>query len=203
MSKINNVIPKQNYEFVGMRIADILTDEIDNQFKLTYDTDLDLDEIFLERMVPIDVAEMSSINVFLSTGTYDNKHQASVRGEYTFIIECTAKASTTGDLRGDTSASLKAQRLAGLVRAILENPIYRTLGFAPPFIQRTLVGEIKMGVPKGNPDSNNVSIAMLQFTVVVAETTSLLEPSVLAEFLTTVKLDETEQGYQYKGENYP
>ena len=199
MAKINNIIPPQNYEFVRDQVADILNDEIGNQVLLTGDYDQDA-EVYVERNTPFNESELPAVNVSLDSGTWDNKHQGSVAGLYIINIDSVFNANTTRTEAGDTTASLEAQRMAGKVRAILEDPIYKTLGFVPPFISRTYCRELKIGSPNV-PDMKNTIVARVALYVQVCETTPLKVPNLIESYVTTVRLGNSGRGYTYEGVN--
>lgn len=182
------------------RIADILYDELDIQSQLNYDTDLDV-EVLIECTNPIDKTEASVIIVSLASGSYANKNQGGVDGTYTYNIDVFTNSKTTESTAGDKNAALKLQRLLGLCRAILEDPVYRTLGFAAPFISRVNCVDIKIA-DTGRDDAVNTAMGRLTFNVVLNESSKLLIPNLIEGYDTVVKLGETANGYSYSGENY-
>lgn len=195
MSKINYIIPQQNFEIIRDRIGAILLIEIDNQVLMGADYSID-PEIFVERSNPIDKVENPCINISLAQGSYDNKSQGAVRGTYTYNIDVYTNAKS-GVTPGDQKATLKMQKLLGICRAILENSVYKTLDFAPPFINRTLCAEINIRA-NSTPDSFNTAMGRLSLTVVANEDTEFLEAIPIGDYWTQVKIELTEKGYQYK-----
>lgn len=200
MSKINHIILPQNYEFVRDRIAEIITDELHNQLLLTGEYDIDA-EVYVERTTPFDESELPAVNICLDSGSWGNKHQGSVVGTYIFNIDCVTSAKATKSGPGDTASTIKSQRIAGLCRSILEDPIYKTLGFTPPFISKTFCSDIKFG-SAGSPDAKNIVVSRISFHTVVNETSDLIIPNLIEGYQTVVKIDNTSKGYFYQGENY-
>lgn len=200
MPKISQIILPQNYEFVRDRIAEILTDELDHQLALTGDYDLDV-LVDVERSTPFDESELPAVNVSLDLGSWGNKHQGSVAGTYIFNIDCITSSKSTQDKAGDVAASVKTQRIAGLCRAILEDPLYKTLGFTAGFVIRTFCNDMKFGTA-GSPDAKNTIVSRITFNVQVSETSKLTIPNLIEGYDTTVKIDNTSKGYFYQGENY-
>lgn len=201
MSKITQVINRQAYEYIRDRILEILVDELDNQAIISYDADLEVN-VFLEIANPLDKTELSAIVISLASGKYDNKHQGSVDGLYQFHIDCFTNAKTTAADAGDTISTVRLHKILGVCRSILEDPIYKTLGFVPPFIMKTFVGEINIATPN-KEDASNTSMGRLLFNVVANETSKLIIPNLIEGYDTTVKIDNTGKGYFYQGENYP
>lgn len=198
MSVINGIIPKQHFEYVHDRIGEILADELDNQYLLTYDEDLDV-TVYKERQHPFNHQELPAVNVMLWKGDFSHQTQIETQGFYRFIIECTGVADfedgqDRNSSRGDTLSMTRIQKLMGKIRAILENPQYKTLGFVPPYIGMRKVEDL-MFMKHPNHDADSSSIGRLIFLVQVNETASLIEPVLLGTHQTTVKLSVTDQGY--------
>jgi hypothetical protein len=198
MSLINTPIGPQNYELVLDRIGEILVDELNNQVLLTYDQDLNV-TVYKERFVPFQPAELPAVNVMLFKGDYSDQTQIETQCVYRFIIECTGIADSEDGVdpnnsRGDTLSMIRIQKLMGKIRAILENPVYKTLGFTAPRIgYRRIEGLEFMKHP--HQDANSVSIGRLMLAVQVNETTSLITPVLLGTHQTTVRLASTDRGF--------
>jgi hypothetical protein len=94
-------------------------------------------------------------------------------------------------------AILNLHRIMGMVRAILENPQYRTLDFAPPSISSVRIAAIELGDPTMEQDSQSVSRGRLVCEVIVPEGVQLMNAPALGLGTTIVKLAETDKGYVY------
>ena len=200
MSKITQIISTQRFESIRDRILEILVDEMDHQYYLTSDEDLNV-SVFIERNNPIDKTELSAIVVSLAKGAYSNKNQGSVDGDYIYNVDVYTNSKTTENGAGDTLAAIKMQKLMGVCRSILEDPIYKTLGFAPPFLMKTNVSEFNIAA--GNKeDALNTGMGRLTFNVTTNETNKLIVPNLIEGYETTVKIDNSGKGYFYQGENY-
>lgn len=197
MAQIYNIIPVQNFELIRDRIALILATEVNNQFVLSGNDDINCD-VWLERSTPFDKIENPTINVSLSSDTFDSKNQTDVRSTAVFNIDCFTNSKTTDVQDGDQKSMFKLHRILGICRAILENQIFKTLNFTPPFICRTSIDSINIANPNGN-DATNQTMGRLAFTVVFHEETPALTANLVAQWYTTVKLDTTNQGYVYYG----
>lgn len=195
MSLINGIIPNQNFEIVRDRIAEILATEFSSQFILTSNSDFDLD-VWLERFIPFDKEELPAINVGLATGTFSGHDQKKTDGTYTYFIDAYAKADSSENDQGDTKANIKLQRLLGMIRAMLENPRYKTLGFDPPSIFNRHCESLSIADP-GKQDATSSVMGRITFLVKVPETVELINPVLLGRMDTRVKLHETDRGYFY------
>lgn len=199
MPLIVDVIPPQGFEIVRDRIGEILFDEISSQVAQSYNTDIDA-QVYVERSNQIDKTELPLINISLSTGSYDNKNQGNLNGTYIFDIDAYTHSKSTEDESGDVLAALKLQRILGVCRAILENPVYKTLGYMPGFIIRTGCSDINIAIPgAGKLDTLNTLMGRLSFTVVLIENTELIVPVLIAGYDTSIKMVLTNTGYKYVG----
>jgi hypothetical protein len=197
MALLTQKIPEQNFELVRDRIALILADEISAQAAIVpLTTEMDA-TVHLERFVPFSQVDMPCVNVVFSSGSYDNQNTLTADGLYKYNIDVYMKSKTIGTDGGDKLASIKLHRLLGICRAILENPKYRTLGFAPPSLQRVTVVDINIEEPQNTQDGSSVIMGRLTFDVSVCEGTQLDSGNNISGWETSVQMDETPQGYQF------
>lgn len=201
MAQIKGIIPPQYFEVIRNRIAEILVDELDGQVLLTYDTDLEA-TVYIERFVPFDNTEMPAINVSFSGGDYNNQTVRDVDGSYSYFIDVFTRANTTDNDRGDKLAMFKLHKLLGVCRAIIQNPIYKTLGFEPPFLMSRQISNISIAAPKEG-EVLSVVMGRLILTIVAPEDIQLLTAKLIDGFDTQVKLVLTDKGYIYSGDNIP
>lgn len=198
MGLIETAIGESGFELVRDRIASILLDELETQFLLTYDTDLEaIDKVWIERIIPYDKEELPAINVSLSKGDYDNKSRDGIRSAYVFNIDFFANSKKVGIEPGDKLANLKIQKLMRFSRSILENAIYETLAFNKPFIERVYVSSILIAQPNPKEDALTSAMSRIIFNVVLTETTSPVSARVLGNYYTSVKLAESDLGFFY------
>ena len=202
MAQIKEIIPAQYFEVIRNRIAEILTDELDNQVVLTYDTDLEA-TVYVDRFVPFDHTDTPAVNVSFSKGDYNNQTVVDVDGAYSYFIDVFTRANTTDTDRGDKLAMFKLHKLLGVCRAIIQNPLYKTLGFEPPFIMSRQISNISIAAPQKEGDALSVVMGRLILTIVAPEDTQLLTAKLIAGFDTQVKLSLTNKGYIYSGDNIP
>jgi len=197
MAKINTIIPQQNFELIRDRIGEILADEISNQYALTSSTDT-VPVIWISRCVPFDKEELPAINISLARIDYSSKDARSVEGLDNFNVDVYASSPNKAGGNGDKLASIKVQKIVGLCRSILENPIYRTLGYAPPFNGQVYVNSVVCPDPENVPDLLNTIVARLEFIVRCQEGISLIEAPLLVASSASVKIAESEKGYFYQ-----
>lgn len=194
--QIPTLIPPESFELVRDRIAQILAEEITNQFALGGENALDLTQVALERTVPFDKTEMPCINVNLQRSTQETQIAVNTDETTLFNIDCYQSGISSDANKGDVLAKLKLQRLMGVVRAILENPRYKTLGFAPGFIMNRHVMSMDFA-PVDNGDSLSVSMGRVLLSVKIPENTELIQPTIADGFDTQMKLELTDKGYTY------
>ena len=204
MSKLNFIIPPEGFEYCRNRIAEILADEIGNQFVYTGDAELSSVLISMEGDIPYDKIEVikTVIGVSLGQTVYGAAHAGNHSADYTFFLDVHTGAKTTSSQAGDAKAAIRAQRFAGLIRSILENPQYRTLGYAPGFISRVSMEKFDIAAQVPG-DSRYSSMIRLYFHVELPEICKLIDPNLIEGYQTVVTLGTTSLGYIYIGESYP
>ena len=197
MALLNLKIPEQNFELVRDRIGQVLADEILAQSLILPLTPLLNAEVFVERFVPFDKTDMPCLNVVFESGSYGNKDAKNTTGTYRYNIDVYASAKSTSTVSGDKIASVKLHRIIGICRAILENPQYRTLAFAPPSLNRVAVSDINIEQPQNTQDGSSIIMGRLSFDVSVCEGVQLIDANNISGYETEVKMNETETGYQF------
>lgn len=195
MSLINTIIPPQAFEIVLPRIGEILATELPNQATLSGNNDINA-KVFVERLVPFDHTDLPAVNVCIAQGDMGGQSAIQSDGTYTFYIDVHTKCKSVTGQKADLASSFKLYRLLGLVRAILEDTRYQTLGFAAPFIMRRYVQQIGIQISPVK-DTVTAVVGRVTFMVKVAENNGTVLPLDLAGYTTTVKLEETEKGYLY------
>ncbi len=196
---INYKIQPQNFELILQRVGQILTLELENQAAQFYNTYCENVFVYIEANVPNDKVELPLINIITSKGDYANRHAGYVDGTYTYYIDVLSNSKTIGENDGNKLSSLKSQRILGLCRAILEDPIYKTLGFVPGNIGNLRVTGFEMGsMKKVETDALSTSIGRIVLEVKAGETSQLRTGNELQESISQLILAETENGYRYE-----
>jgi hypothetical protein len=196
---IDTLIPQQNFELILNRIGEILTVEKERQILLG-NYDLDDVQIYKERSVPFMQSELACVNVSLFSGEFQEETQMQTQGFYRYIIEVLTNAksedvSDDNDGRGDRISAIRMMRILGIIRAILMDARYMTLGFARPSVgHRKIERMFFMGPP--HQDANTSRQGRIELLVKIPETpASFVTPVDLAEHFTRVTLNDTEKGY--------
>ena len=203
MPKISNILGQQAFEAIRDQIAAILADEIDGQGVLTYDPDFLKMQVFVESVNPEDKEEFPFVNVSLATGSWPDlkAYNGDIKGNYIYNIDCYANSPSNSQAEGDNLAGVKLQKILGICRAILENPIYKTLDYAPGFVWRVSMQDlnIRNESKEANGDALNTRMGRLTYLVEVQENVQLLIGQPLTDWTTQVSLNQTNDGYFYQG----
>lgn len=196
---INYFIAKQNYELILERIGAIIILELENQAVNFYNSDADNISVYVENTSAFDKVDAASISISLAPGAWDNRHAGYVRGTYGYYVDTFTNAKTTKDAKGSFSSAVQANRIMGMVRAILEDPIYKTLGYDPGNVGNVKVTNYEIGeIRKVEQDATNSRINRLFVEIQAAENDQLLTGVALSQALTLIKLELTQHGYQYQ-----
>lgn len=192
---ISGIIPPQGFELARDAIGSILSLEIASQYQMTGDSRYNA-TVWKERFIRFNAdTECPAINVKLGDGKYSNKDQKLADGEYKYYIVGYVKSASGSNGQGDKDATLVLQRILGMCRAILENPIYNNLNLSRPFVRNTRVGSLMLGVTDETAGAENMVCGYLEFYATIPEYVTLIDPLPLLNSVTQVKLYETEEGY--------
>lgn len=194
MPKIINIIPTQSFELIRDRITEILIDEINNQLVLTA-RPLEI-TYTVEGSGAIHHNDCPLINVSLERGDFNSKHAASMEGAYVFNIDCYTEAKETNSAQAETLATLNTQKLLGVCRTVLENPVYKTLGFNSPFISKVLCNSIVIADPI-KQDASTVIMGRLTITINALEITEKMNASIISGYETEIRVSGGVVGFHY------
>lgn len=190
------LIPQQNFELIRNKVGLIIAEECANQFILGA-TQLEHLQVFVDRFVPIQVEECPVVNVSLDSVSFTAQDAITQTGEDKYFVDVYTRGKTTTTKRGDEISSFDCARILGIIRAILENPRYNTLGFAKPSIERVTVESIQMAQPNDTKDASNIKMGRLSLLVKRRETVQLVEGDPSGGVNTSIKLAETDFGFKY------
>jgi hypothetical protein len=205
MSKIVGVIPPQSFELIRNRITHIIGEELEQQFVLSYDANLDV-QVWMERTTPFDVfQEMNPavINVSFLEGDYDNEDVNDADGLYSFAVDCLCRGVATDSETADTQAAVIVQMILGKVRAILNASQYKTLDFPAlsGIIKNRRSAKIVMFDPKkyisSDSDTTLVQAGRIIFQVKALETVEQLTAPIVSGTDTYARMGLTNKGYQW------
>lgn len=195
---ITEKILEQNFEAVLTRIGEILLLELTNQ-KVSQPLRLpEKFSVFKERITSIDKTEEVMINVLLDG--FANRHatQSDQQNNTNFFIDIYANGKAKPNEKGDNIVATKLQKYIGLCRYILQSHKYVTLGFTPGSIGGKSVETFQMYEQPNTPDANFARMGRIGFSVRIMENQELWDGIALDNNITTVLLEETDKGYQYK-----
>jgi hypothetical protein len=201
MSVINEPIGTQSFELIRDRIAEILAEELDMQNQLTYNPLMNA-VVYVERFIPFNESELPAVNVQLARTGIDGHDVLDADGTNYFFIDVYTKAATiksdSGRVDGGGLSVRLMHKLIGVIRAILEDSRYKTLGFMPPFIHYRRIVEFKFANPKVG-DLGSTSQGRITLEVKASLENGVTTPRLIRGYETVVKLHETEEGYYYFG----
>lgn len=198
--QLNSSIPSQKFEIIRDRIGEILAVELANQWALN-NAYPKVQKVWIERFIPFDsTLEFPAVNVNLEKGDYENVTQRRAPGTYIYNIDVYTNAAATsnedGSINwGDSAALLQMSKIAGMIRTILSSPAYQTLAFDGGFIAQKMVLRFVVATKDKIRDSLSSVIGRLQLMVIAGEDAQLQTSVPLQLANTTIKLDESDQGF--------
>jgi hypothetical protein len=195
MSLINNIIPQQGFEIVRDVIGAVITTELlEQKVKQGFSYPIN---VYIGRSIPFQSAEKIMINVLLDSGNYSQHGEKSVSSGTNFFIDVytSSKESDLGD--GDYNSTVLKDKFLGMIRYILQDHHYKTLGLPLGLIMGTYVEGFENFESSNNQDAAFIKIARLRFNVRINESQSLWEGVEIDSMFTDVKLDLTDNGYKY------
>lgn len=203
MPKILTQIDPQAFELIRDQIAAILADELNYQGVLKSDNDLLKIKVYVESINPEDKEDLPIVNVCLAHGEWPDRksYDGKIKGNYTYNIDFYTNSPTDDNDEGDKLSGVKLQKLMGISRAILENPIYRILGYNPGFVERVGLKDLNIRLETKNTDALNTRMGRLTFLVEVQESVDLLTGQPLQQWTAAVSINNTSDGHYFQA-NY-
>lgn len=196
---ISTALPSRPFELIRDQIVQILNLELPNQNTLQPNKGLNA-SIFKERFVPFQSSELPAVNVSLAAGDYGLVAAINQDGNFMYHIDAYHSANYEDGKRGDTEASVKLQKLAGVIQGILMHQDYITLGFVAPYIAHRNISDIKFAEPNNTKDMESVVMARITLVVRANSNSPLMTPQLIAGFDTVAMMSGTVQGYIYSGQ---
>jgi len=200
IAKITTSLANSNFNFIRARIAEILTLELANQATLQGD-DLFNAEVWEERFIPFDKEDLPAITVGLVNVNFEHFTPVTSVGneQYYIDVHCNAyHTNASGIMDADKKASIKVQRICGIIQAILEHPTYLKLDFDNGVIRHTEVSEIMISTPAEQQDALHTITGRVVFEVSANEIEPDLQPIEADRYTTTVQINETDKGFKYE-----
>lgn len=196
MAQISLEIPKQGFEIVRDLIGAILKTELENQKILkSFSEPLN---IYVGRSTPFQHSEILMVNVLLDSANYSQIHEKGVHGGTNYFIDIYCSAKESVENTGGFNSSLRRDTFLGMVRFILQDHHYKTLGLPNGLLMGTYVESFENFEPSNAQDTAFVKMARLVYNVRINENQSLWEGVLAQTAFSDVKLNETEKGYKYE-----
>ena len=197
-ARINTQIPRSKFELVRDQLGAVLLVEIGKQKQLDA-TLVAPSVIFIERTVPFDAkSEFPAINVRYTSGAIDVSSREINQAHYlhTYSIEVMYAAKSSTAANGDQNASVRLQRMMGIIRSILQSPTYNMLGFTPPFAKRAWVNHMEVFESMDFQNDTNQINGRIEYCIELPESGMITATGApLNEITTTVTLNESDKGY--------
>lgn len=198
---ISELIPQQGFEIVRDMIGAILKIEIENQKTLSnqqnpnsFQEDV---RIFQERLSPIGESDEVVINVQLSSANYSGLTRKDTQGATIFFVDIYTTGKETDDTSGDIISSSRLHKFLGLCRYIISHTEYKTLTLQPGVIAGVTVDGFNILEPSLKEDSLFFRMGRLTISYKIQENQSMPLGNPLTASGTTVRLQETNLGYEY------
>lgn len=190
-------ISQQNFELIRDRIALIIKEELDNQASAGRQNNSELTgSVFIERYTPANEGEGTVICVNTDSCEYADQTPISQSNETRFFVDITSdkKASPTAD--GYELSGKKNARIAGLIRAILQNPVYDRLQFSNGIIERRSVKNIRFARVNDEQDAYYTRMSRVEVLVKMNEPVTGITPGIPEGYDTNIKIESTNEGFK-------
>jgi len=198
MSKILNPILKQDFELIRDKIKSILDDELASQALLQPLEEVLGAQVFVERFHPFNLEELPAVNVMFTSSSPNSESAFEKSMSHSYFIDCYTKGKSDATDDGDKKSLFDLQRLCGVVSEILRSSQYLTLDFPSGLIENKNVSGIKIAEQRDNQDASSVMMGRVTFDV---RSVGFNESAVgiqVAESITQVKIDESENGHKFE-----
>ena len=187
-----------NLELIRDQIAAILLLELHNQYVLET-IDYDIKDVYIERYSPINEEEGLVINCGILGAQYDVNTPISSIGTINYFVDVYLLGTEENNIAdGFKLAAAKIQQVTGLIRAIIQNPNYIRLAFAPGFINRRNVEKVDFSADPGKEEGTFFRFSRTTISVVASEFQPENVPISLLSNETQVKLSDTDLGFKYE-----
>jgi len=201
MAEINVVIKEQGFEIVRDIIGAILKEELENQKILQPERLTEEINLYSNRIKPFSQSEVFMINVSCDNGNYTSKSQSGNHGGINYNIDIFATGKETGTSNGGSNSAKVRDKYNGLITFILSDTHYRVLGLPPGIIMGTSVDSFENGAVGDSQDAAFTQGCRIVFNVKMSETQSFYKGVELSTINTSIKLEDTENGYKYTKED--
>ena len=195
MALIDTQIAQQNFETIRQAIGAILATELIAQTAVT-NLGIASGSVWDERILPFNQDELPAINVWFDRNRYDLHDAEEKRGINTYVIDCAFNSKATDSSMNDKSSSRNAQRIAGIVSAILSSPQYLTLGLPAGTISTRIITGIEI-LRVRQADALMTVFGRVTMDVTSFETVTGITPYTIGSIHTVATLEESDKGFYY------
>lgn len=195
---ITQAIPAQAFELIRNRIGEILASEFTAQKVIT--PSWVKPTVWVERYFAFNGdTDFPAVNVTFAGGSYVNETIQRSQAEYTYNINVFTSSPSTSTSNADKLSILQMQKIVGMIRAILMNPIYVRLGYASTagVVISRRIDAVRMGDKKDIQDALSDVVGQISIVVNAIETTELAEGVLVEMVNSNVKLDESAEGFYF------
>lgn len=159
MSKIQHQIVTQGFEVIKTKIAAILVDELSSQYSMGNDQALNVSEIFVDRITPINHTECPVVNVCFADNEYIRATQISQNVVSIFHIDFYTVSKNSLTNNSDKLSARNLSRLMHVVQNILMHPVYNRLELSG--IENVNVKKMSVADPLNTQDANSMQLGRL------------------------------------------
>lgn len=198
-ARITNIIPTQAFEVVRDLIGAILKLELENQKTLQLEAQMEFDEdinVYVGRLTPFNYSEQLMINVSLDSANYQQQHEKGVHGSTNYFIDIYVSGEESEDEDGGFNSTNRRDRFIGMIRYILQDHNYKTLGLPAGIIMSSGIDGFETLDPREHEDTSFISMARMTFSTRINETQSLASGIEINTIFTDIKLSDTNHGYK-------
>jgi len=198
MGLIPGLIPKQNFEVIRDALGALLMLEMSAQYALD-NSYPNIQAVDVERFIPYSGdTELPRINVNVDKIEWNQQSSRIAYGDVTYNIDIYATGNSSEVAEGDKEAMYLTSKIAGLVRAIITNPVYANLGVTPGAISSRCIDKLMILSKAQVADALSNVLGRVQLMVRCAEGVELsLATNLVTEMTTKVKLNNSTYGYYY------
>lgn len=191
---IQHDVPKQGFEGVTIRIAEILKANIEHQ-KLSQGLENNVD-VYYERSVPYDKSEDIVVNVWCGNVNLDQHNQFEAQNNILFNIDTTIQGPENDSFDGDQVNSSLLKKITGWIRYILSNPLYVTLLYENGRVGGRYVQSIEFLDRTNNQEANGILMSRISYLVRYYEIDKEGEHPSYESLFTDIRIENTDKGYQ-------
>ena len=190
-------IGQQNFELVRDRLAVIIKEELDNQASAGRQNNTELTgSVVIERYSPASEGEGTVICINTDSCEYADQTPISQSNEARFFVDISSDHKAESTANGYELSGKKNARIAGLIRAILQNPVYDRLSFANGIIERRSVRNIRFARVNDEQDAYYTRMSRVEVLVKMNEPVQGISVNPQDGYDSNIKIESTTKGFK-------